>query len=426
MLESVRIQEEQKRNHILNSKAEYSRCTLPRLTAKMGEAEYDEIREEEKKREKEVEEAVKRDIARRKKDRCKKRGKENHETEEIGENMRLKRRKLDTGGQYKTVVQMRSEPRDLKDTEEEDVDGRELKKMKVIEKEDELEKDPQAGEKPADEEEGTEETVKHIQILKDTNIYKILGLEIKDAELEEPIDWQKRREEILERLRSEEEERRKRIEKAARLQKGWELTIECKRLLLEYSNEWRDDEKRVKDRERKEQREKAASKKAAFEEKQKIKGIHRRISDMLESVPKTEAEKIELEMRKKENDEFREMKRVLWRKWRGKDSVARRKDRVPKEVEKVECRLREIEGKINEYKERKAVQLEKRERKKEEWKKKHKMIGQDAWNMMTWLTQFIEENKFEWGKRRERRNEKLEKEYEVWSGMEEGEMIKLI
>ena len=198
MLESVRIQEEQKRNHILNSKAEYSRCTLPRLTAKMGEAEYDEIREEEKRREKEVEEAVKRDITRRKKDRCKKRGKENHETEEIGENIRLKRRKLDAGGQYKTVIQMRTKPRDMKDTEEEDVDGREQKKMKVSEKEDELEEDSETRKKPAEEEEGAEETGKKIQIMKDTAIYKILGQEIKDAELREPIDWQKRRKEVLE------------------------------------------------------------------------------------------------------------------------------------------------------------------------------------------------------------------------------------
>ena len=36
----------------MNSKAEYSRCTIPRLTAKMGEKEYDEKREEERKAEK--------------------------------------------------------------------------------------------------------------------------------------------------------------------------------------------------------------------------------------------------------------------------------------------------------------------------------------------------------------------------------------
>ena len=76
VLESVRIQEEQRRTHILNSKAEYSRCVLPRLTAKMGKAEYDEVREAEKKKEKEMEDLVKKDIARRKNERCKTRGKE--------------------------------------------------------------------------------------------------------------------------------------------------------------------------------------------------------------------------------------------------------------------------------------------------------------------------------------------------------------
>ena len=34
--ESVKIQEEQGKHHILNSKSEYNRCSLPRLTAKLG------------------------------------------------------------------------------------------------------------------------------------------------------------------------------------------------------------------------------------------------------------------------------------------------------------------------------------------------------------------------------------------------------
>ena len=47
ILESVKIQEEKDKHIILNSKAEYSRCTIPRLTAKMGEKEHDEKRDKE-------------------------------------------------------------------------------------------------------------------------------------------------------------------------------------------------------------------------------------------------------------------------------------------------------------------------------------------------------------------------------------------
>ena len=49
VLESVKIQEEKQMHFILYSKAEYSRCTLPRLTAKMGDADYDKNRDAEKK-----------------------------------------------------------------------------------------------------------------------------------------------------------------------------------------------------------------------------------------------------------------------------------------------------------------------------------------------------------------------------------------
>ena len=59
---------------------------------------------------------------------------------------------------------------------------------------------------------------------------------------------------------------KKKIRKASRLQKGWELTIECKRLLIGYDNAWQDEEekrvKRRKEQERDEQREKARIKKA--------------------------------------------------------------------------------------------------------------------------------------------------------------------
>ena len=52
IMESVKIQEERKEHLLMNSKAEYNRCTIPRLTAKMGEKEYNKKREEEKKKEK--------------------------------------------------------------------------------------------------------------------------------------------------------------------------------------------------------------------------------------------------------------------------------------------------------------------------------------------------------------------------------------
>ena len=51
ILKSVKIQEEKKKRLIINSKAEYSRCTIQRLTTKMGDTEYDESKKKEKREE---------------------------------------------------------------------------------------------------------------------------------------------------------------------------------------------------------------------------------------------------------------------------------------------------------------------------------------------------------------------------------------
>ena len=40
ILESVKIQELRKVSHLLNSKSEYNRCAVPRLTTKIGDSHY--------------------------------------------------------------------------------------------------------------------------------------------------------------------------------------------------------------------------------------------------------------------------------------------------------------------------------------------------------------------------------------------------
>ena len=52
-------------------------------------------------------------------------------------------------------------------------------------------------------------------------------------ELEPPIDWQKRRKEILTKLEVEEKARLERIEKARRLSRGWEMIRVCKEIIRE-------------------------------------------------------------------------------------------------------------------------------------------------------------------------------------------------
>ena len=62
VLESVLIQEEGKRHLIMNSKSEYSRCSIPRLTTKLGDKEYRKGRNKELEAEKEGEMRIKSEI----------------------------------------------------------------------------------------------------------------------------------------------------------------------------------------------------------------------------------------------------------------------------------------------------------------------------------------------------------------------------
>ena len=98
----------------------------------------------------------------------------------------------------------------------------------------------------------------------------------------------------------------------------------------------------------------------------------------------------------------------------------------PTEIEQLEKKLEDIEKKLKEYMERKEKQITLQQKKREEWRRKHRMIVEDSWGMMRWLTQFIEENKFEWERRREREREPTNEELEKYTKMEEEEMIQIM
>ena len=124
--------------------------------------------------------------------------------------------------------------------------------------------------------------------------------------------------------------------------------------------------------------EKAREKKREFKEMELIKTKNKKITEMFMSIPKTETKRIE--------DELREMKANLWRKWRGKNKVMENKVRIPTEMEKLDRKIEEIEKKIKVYNERKNDQIKKKNKKQKEWWDKKKMIVKDTWGMMTWLS----------------------------------------
>ena len=117
-------------------------------------------------------------------------------------------------------------------------------------------------------------------------------------------------------------------------------------------------------------------------EKQEVKTKNKKITEMLEKIPVGEAERIERETKREENLELKTLKMNTWRKWRGKTKVLERKTTILREIEKVDARMIEIAKKIEQYKERRDEQLERGDKKKREWKEKHRMIIEDHWSML--------------------------------------------
>jgi hypothetical protein len=89
ILESVMIQKARD-HHIMNGKAEYNRCALPRLTTKLGEKDLEKWRESDR-MESAKEASIEEEIRNRKKEKAKKRGATNRRMEP-GQPSRKKRR----------------------------------------------------------------------------------------------------------------------------------------------------------------------------------------------------------------------------------------------------------------------------------------------------------------------------------------------
>lgn len=62
-----------------------------------------------------------------------------------------------------------------------------------------------------------------------------------------------------------------------------------------------------------------------------MKAGEREITEMLEKIPVIDAEKIEKEVKKSENLELLAIRRNLWKKWRGKTKILKRKSKITKE-----------------------------------------------------------------------------------------------
>jgi hypothetical protein len=197
ILESVVIQQERHHN-LLNSKAEYNRSAVPRLTSKMGENQFKKWGEEEEK-EKEKNEELENRIRVMRKERNKERRQPGMHCQPAE-----KRRKIDGGTQ------------DIRRAWERPVGGGLVGKRIPTE----LNSEPKS---------------KRMRYERDSiDRYAEFGENV----AVEYYDWEGKMAKYRRELEREEKEKNLRMEKAKNLEKGWELPRLCRDFVREHTDEW--------------------------------------------------------------------------------------------------------------------------------------------------------------------------------------------
>ena len=221
--------------------------------------------------------------------------------------------------------------------------------------------------------------------LEDQQGKRILGQVMHGYVLEDPIDWEEERRKRQEYIEQEENMRQERIRKARRLEESWKLSNLCREFIRDNSQVWQtrmEEHKAEVDMiEKTERLKRAEYKKGEFRMEQMKKDKSRKITEMLMELPKDEQERWRKDQRKEEGKLLKEIKDNMWKRWRGKLRKKQQPEVIPREEEKLDAKIKEIERRIKEHKQEMQQVAERKE-------KKRKL--EEHWQMMKWLTNFIE------------------------------------
>ena len=431
ILESVLIQQE-RHHHLLNSKAEFNRSAVPRLTTKIGEKHYKKW-EKQNEKDEERNEELEEKIRKMRKNRNKERRNPVQKDEPAG-----KRRKLG-GNEYEESRPKWGKPKEnetpkrRKIGEEKDERGnllpprKKLRQMKIGESLDDNKKD----DKPRYSEFGEEPEWEY-------------------------FDWEGKMRQYKDELEKEERLRKERKEKAEKLEKGWELLRVCRDFIGQNSKKWKEEEemrqKKKKDEERKQERlREAARKKGIYKEGQ----LQRKITDSWQTLPQNVREKFVKNEKEMRRQELRIVKENLWKKWRNTRSKERKKGKDETDFERKKTleerleRLQTIKYRLEKEEETRLERIEKdRERKRtwrkekdeedakklvrevERWERKEKQrMLEERWILLRWLTDFVDVNTNKWDEEEEgKENEKEEKKLDLkmWEKLPEEKKKEII
>ena len=346
VLEAVTIQQEKNNHHLMNSKSEYNRCSLPRLSTKLGEKEIKELVQEQE-IDKKDEEFLDKRIRELRKQLNKKRL---HPTKETGP--KPKRRKVGNSD-YVSIGEIWGKP-----------DMSKPAKFKMVK--DENPKNPKVA-----------------------KIDKISPEKPRIPTFPPPPE----KIEISQLLPKSEQFRQERLRKKQEKEKAWELRKLCHEFLQDNDKDW---EKRKIERIEEKNRQERLEKMKIKSRNSKIKHIENVVNIGLNKIPKEDREKIKQEEKLQEYKELHTIKQDLW-KLRKKEKKLVETEEI-KNIRKMTKKLENIQE-ILEREKRKKHEKEqeiKRRMKKREDNLKKAAEKAEKWAMIRWINEYIEENTEKW------------------------------
>ena len=424
--ESVVIQQERKYHHILNSRSEYNRCSLPRLSTQVGENEYKEYNKE-LQEEKKQEENLERMIIQLRKQRNKARL-----MPIKGENLSTKRRKLNNT-EYVRIQEIWGKPEISKpkknQAEQDHCQNQPPNKKHRTESHRPASGSPSTGTPAPSIGENIEET--QCQYKREISGQNEKIVEVtetnKDLEFGEKVDWEKVLREHKEHIEKEEKDRNNRLEQQSKKVDSWKLYNLCKDFLEENSTHWnKRREQQIEENKRLERLEIARSKSLKSKENERTKQWEKKFKEGLEKVPVNTREQQETEIRLQQKRELQMAKQNLWK--------LQNKEKKLVETEQV-VEIRNMDKKAEQVfslleKEQNRLMLREKNvrtsiKNKKDPAKKQKLLA-EIWTTYRWITEYLLETTTAWELEKNNRIEQHKKRLEDWNNRTRREKIEHI
>ena len=399
--ESVAIQQAREQHKILNSRSEYNRCSLPRLSTQLGDAQFKEYNtelEEEKKLDDELDKKIRQLRKLRNKERL---------VPAKGENQGTKRRKINDK-EFITIQENWGHPTTTcpqkNKKEQESIENQQPNKRNR-----------------------TSENNKGIQLTNLRRIEnKIIEVEEKDQNLEweEPRDWEHVLREHKERIEQEERELNARLDRQRRKQEGWQLYNLCKKFLEENNSSWRRRrEQQIEENKRAERLEIARIKARRTIQRIENNKWEEKLREGLEKIPKAEREQEENRALKQEKLELQRAKENLW-KLRGKENKLVQTKQM-QEITKLDKKTEQVINMLEKEKTRLLARdknLRTAIRNPENKIKKQELIA-EVWTTYRWITDYLTKTTEEWEKKKQQRVVEQTTRLESWENKTRVEKI---